>query len=301
MKLRLGTRGSALAKAQSKLFADALCRKNPGLEIETVVIKTSGDRLSAEINEGKRAELPASQEAPNVKAMFVKEIESALLDETIDFAVHSAKDLPAELPPGLMIAAYPIREDPRDVIIGSTLEALPHCATVGTSSLRRQFQLMELRPDLKFIPIHGNVDTRLKKLENNGLDAIMLAEAGLRRLGLDSLKRNILGADIIVPAPGQGALAIETRVEGPALKTVQGIDDPDSRREVELERAVLARLGGGCSTPLGVLARVKEGQFSVWSFWADGSGQGCIRSRMEGAESSGLIDRVVSQLTDARP
>jgi len=304
MKLILGTRGSALATTQAGQFADRMRERHPGLEIETVIIKTSGDRFSAEINAGERKELPTSADAPNVKAMFVKEIESALLEGKIDFAVHSSKDLPAEVPEGLAIAAYPKREDPRDAMIGATLESLPKDAKVGTASLRRQLQLKEKRPDLQFVAIRGNVDTRLRKLEEGEADAILLAEAGLRRLGLDSVKRTVIGADIVVPAPGQGALAIETRVEGEARDLVAALDDETTRCEVEFERAVLTAVGGGCSTPLGVIARADEEKVRIWSFWSDIEGKNSVREQDESPRDKesldALLKRTVSRLTSAQ-
>lgn len=312
MKLKLGTRGSALATTQSGWFADRLMERHPGLEVDLVIIKTSGDRFSAEINEGKRAEPGAgaeteSSEAPNVKAMFVKEIETALLDGTVDLAVHSSKDLPAELPDGLSIAAFPKREDPRDAFIGrssgSGVEDLPQGAVVATASLRRQLQLKAVRPDLKFVPIRGNVDTRLRKLREGEAEGLLLAEAGLKRLGLGTVKRRRLSADLVVPAPGQGALAVETRDSGEARDLVAALDDPTTRLEVELERALLERVGGGCATPLGVLARADDESVKVWAFWSDAAGKHPIRERADCAREPGaisdLIDALASRLTGA--
>jgi len=284
--------------------------RHPGLKVELVIIKTSGDRFSAEINEGKRAEPGAgaedgSPDAPNVKAMFVKEIETALLDGSVDLAVHSSKDLPAQTPGGLAIAAFPKREDPRDAFIGrssgSGIEDLPQGAVVATASLRRQLQLKEARPDLRFVPIRGNVDTRLRKLRKGEAEGLMLAEAGLKRLGMGTVKRRRLSADLVVPAPGQGALAVETRDSGEARDLVAALDDATTRLEVELERAVLERVGGGCATPLGVLARAEDDRVRVWAFWSDAAGKSPIREKLdcprEPAAIADLIETLASRLT----
>jgi hydroxymethylbilane synthase len=304
MKLKLGTRGSALATTQSGWFAKRLEEKHPGLEVELVIIKTSGDRFSAEINAGERAEPGAgaedgSKDAPNVKAMFVKEIETALLDGSVDLAVHSSKDLPADLPEGLTIAAFPKREDPRDAFIGrkegSAVEDLPSGAVVATASLRRQLQLKKARPDLKFTPIRGNVDTRLRKLREGEAEGLLLAEAGLKRLGLDEVKRVRLAAELVVPAPGQGALAIETRETGEAHDLVAALDDPTTRLEVEIERTLLARIGGGCATPLGVLARADEEKVRLWAFWSDAEGTAPVRETAECARDPKAIEKLIEE------
>ena len=267
MKLRMATRGSALALAQSGILAAELKALEPGLEIETVVIKTSGDRFSA-----------ANPDAPiapagGAKGLFIKEIEEALRRGEADFAVHSGKDLPAALAPGLKIAAYPKREDARDAFIGrggAALKDLPQGARVATASLRRQIQLKRARPDLAFIVMRGNVDTRLRKLTEGQCDGLVLAEAGLKRLGRAEVKRELLSVELMVPAPAQGALAVETRAEdSEAARLVARLDDAATRAAVELERGVLEAVGGGCHTPLGVYAR--DGVVDAFLSKADGA------------------------------
>ena len=274
-RLRLGTRSSALARAQSEWAAQRLREAHPGLEIEAVFIKTSGDRFSLS---GK----PSAECAPpDVKAMFVKEIEEALLRGEVDFGVHSSKDLPAETPEGLCIAAYPVREDPRDVFVPGSSPSwseVPARATIGTASLRRQVQLRLRRPDILFEALRGNVDTRLRKLKEKGFAGLILAEAGLKRLGLESVRREILPEDIVIPAPGQGALAIEARQDREDVRRVLSVlDDRRSRLEVETERALLKAVGGGCSTPLGALARLEGETMALSVFWAREDGGGATR------------------------
>lgn len=249
----MGTRGSALALAQSGLMARALEKLTPGLSVETVVIKTSGDRFSAGA--------PDAPVAPQggAKGLFVKEIEEALLDGKIDFAVHSSKDLPARLADGLVIGAYPEREDPRDAFVGKdglALKKLPKGARVATASLRRQAQLKLARPDLQTIPMRGNVDTRLRKLSEGVCEGLLLAAAGLRRLGkAGEVKHELVPVDVMLPSPAQGALALEAR-EGDAavIGKLAALDHAATRLAVEFERALLAALGGDCATPFGALA-----------------------------------------------
>ncbi len=258
MKLTLATRGSPLARAQSAWVGKRLEELHPGLKVDFLFLKTSGDRFSLD-----RPEAPPEAAADsNVKAMFVKEIEEALLRGEADFGVHSAKDLPADLPEGLCIACYPPREDPRDAFIpGScrTLAELGKGARLGTASLRRRIQLSLSRPGLEFVSLRGNVDTRLRKLREQGLAGLVLAEAGLRRLGLSTLAREMIPEDILVPAPGQGALALEARVDrADVRRLLEALSDEKTRTEVEVERAFLKAVGGGCSTPLGALARAED-------------------------------------------
>lgn len=277
--LRMGTRGSPLARAQSSWYARLVEAANPGLAVESVQIKTSGDTLSERVNEG-RYEAPPDA---NVKALFVKEIETALLDGRVDFAVHSAKDLPADIPDGLALAGFPRREDPRDVFIGGAGAAafadLPPGATVGTASLRRQLQLRAARPDLAFVPLRGNVDTRLRKLAEGQAAGLVLARAGLRRLGLEATPHEVLAETLVVPAPGQGALAVECRDDRADVKAVLAPTfDADTRLEAELERRILKAVGGGCATPLGALARAAGDAVSVSVFWSDAEGRRQVRA-----------------------
>lgn len=271
MKLRMGTRGSALALAQSGQTAQALSSLHPGLEVETVRIQTSGDRFSIQ------SPAEASALAAGTKGLFVKEIEEALAEGRIDFAIHSAKDLPAEFMPGLVIAAYPEREDPRDVFIGRDglrWEAASVGTRIGTSSLRRQVQLLAAKPGLVMLPMRGNVDTRLRKLKDGVCDGLVLAGAGLRRLGLREVPHEELSEDILLPAPGQGALAVEARQDRrEVLDLLASLDHRQTRIEVELERAFLKEMGGGCSVPLAARARLRgaEADFSVFYSEPDGS------------------------------
>ncbi|MBI2892374.1 MAG: hydroxymethylbilane synthase [Deltaproteobacteria bacterium] len=269
-RLRLGTRGSLLARTQSGHVADALVAAHPGLEIETVIIRTRGDEIT---------DVPLV--AVGGKGLFVKEIEQALADGGIDLAVHSMKDMPAGVPKGLVIGATPRREDPRDALIGAggkSLAALPHGATIGTSSVRRSCQLRAQRPDLQFQPLRGNVDTRLRKLQDGQVDAIILAAAGLRRLGREAEITELLEPELCLPAIGQGILAIEVR-EGDARtrELVAVLDDPEAARAAAAERAFLETLGGDCQTPLCAHARAVSGAFRIDGFVASLDGTRILR------------------------
>lgn len=268
MKIRLGTRGSALALAQTAWVEARLRELHPGLQTERVVIATSGDRFS-QAPPVEAARLMAG----DGKGLFVKEIEEALQQGRVDLGVHSAKDLPASLPEGLIIAAYPPRESPRDVLVskeGGDLASLPSGARVASSSLRRQVQLLMLRPDLKCVPMRGNVDTRLRKLQSGECEALVLAAAGLKRLGRD------VGGHVLeemVPAPGQGALALEARAADTATSDLLGrLDDPKTRTEVEAERLFLRIMEGGCRMPLGALAELEGGWLRLSVFWSPSEG-----------------------------
>jgi|SRR5688572_218098 len=254
--LKLGTRGSQLALFQANTTA-SLLRAHAGLDCEIVVIKTSGDRL---------AEAPLSEIGG--KRLFVKEIEDSLLAGEIDLAVHSSKDLPAVLPPGLTLAAVLPREDPRDAIVlptgraASSVEAvralLGPAPTIGTSSVRRIAQLRPLFPGARFEPIRGNLDTRLRKLDSGDYDALVLAAAGLRRLQHAHRISTALPADICMPAPGQGIIAIEIREDDQRTRElVNTITDATTGVALEAERAVVTRLGGGCQMPIGAYATVE--------------------------------------------
>jgi|CXWL01.1.fsa_nt_gi hydroxymethylbilane synthase len=273
MKIRYGTRGSALALAQSGSFANDLRQRYPKLDIERVVIETSGDRFSL-----ARPDAPASESGENVKALFVKEIEEALFSGTIDFAVHSSKDLAAEVPAGLAIVAFPQREDPRDVYIGGKNAPrwmdLMSGSKVATASLRRQIQMCLAVPGLDFVTMRGNIDTRLRKLDTGKADGLILAQAGLKRLGLNSLSREAIAVDVIVPAPGQGALAIEAKADNAAIRELLApLDHAQTRFEVECERVFLGLMGGSCRTPLGALAQSRLGELSFRWFWSDDAGR----------------------------
>jgi len=241
------TRRSMLALAQCRAFVARLKESSPGLDAQELLVVTSGDR----IQDRPLAEIGG-------KGLFVKEIEEALLERRADFAVHSIKDVPATLPEGLVIACVPLREDPRDVLVAPrhrTLAALPQGARVGTSSLRRLVALKAARPDLQFVPLRGNVDTRLRKVEAGECDAIVLARAGLVRLGLEARATEILETDVSLPAVGQGALGIECRGDdAPTRALLALLHDPITATCVAAERGVLLAVGGDCKTPLGAHA-----------------------------------------------
>jgi hydroxymethylbilane synthase len=248
--LRLGTRGSALALAQ----ANAVAKTIGGAQV--IPIKTSGDQ--------PRAHASAAEDPPagGDKARFVREIERALLDGEIDLAVHSAKDLPSELPNGLEIAGVPAREDARDAYIGSvsSLGAVPEGARIGTSSLRRRAQILALRPDLEVVEMHGNVDTRLAKLAEGQFDGLVLAAAGLRRLGRAEQISFALELDEMIPSPGQGALAIEAaHAENRPVTAAESITDRGALGTLAAERALVAALDASCNTPLGAVATLERG------------------------------------------
>jgi hydroxymethylbilane synthase len=250
--IRVGTRGSALALWQTHYVLDRLRERAPGVDIAVQEITTRGDRTQA-------LAVPLTQLGD--KSMFVAELERALLAAEIDLAVHSLKDLPGRLDPGLAIAATPKRADPCDALVSRSarrLADLPEGAVVATSSLRRRAQLLHLRPDLRIVEMRGNVDTRLRKaLAPDGPDATVLAVAGLERLGLADRMTERLPADVLVPAVGQGALAVEIRADdGRMRRLLRQIDHKRTRLAVTAERAVLAALGGGCQVPLGACATV---------------------------------------------
>ena len=250
--LVIGTRGSKLALAQTHWVAEALRSAHPDLDIEIRVIQTRGDATQA-------ANVPLASFGE--KGIFAKELESALLASEIDLAVHSMKDLEHTLPDGLVIAAVPPREDPRDALIGSTLDALPPGARVGTGSVRRRALLLSRRPDLQILEIRGNIDTRLRKFREGQYDAICLAVAGLNRLGLQDNISEMLDPEWFTPDPGQGALAIETRLGDRRVRDyLLPLDDRNSSVTTAIERAFLRAMGGGCKTPLGALS-VVEGKF----------------------------------------
>ena len=249
--LRIGSRGSPLALAQARQAQAALakaCGIGPE-QIEIKIIRTSGDKIQ---------DRPLADAGG--KGLFTKEIEEALLSGTVDFAVHSSKDIPAVLPAGLTLAAFLPREDPRDALVSrvaKSLGELPRNALVGTSSPRRQALLMRARPDLRIAPLRGNVETRLRKIEASEMDAAILAVAGLKRLGLFSAPATALEVEEFLPAAGQGAIAIETRASDESARAhAAGIDDANTHTALAAERAFLAALGGSCRTPIAGHARL---------------------------------------------
>jgi hydroxymethylbilane synthase len=247
--LRIGTRGSLLAKWQAEFIRKRLFAAT-GVEAEIVIIKTAGDKLQ---------QVPLT--AIGGKGIFIKELEEALLEESIDLAVHSVKDVPTDTPSRLMFPAVCKRDDVRDCLVGATLESLRQGARVGTSSLRRQAQLLHLRPDLDVRDLRGNVDTRLRKVESGEYEAIMLSKAGLDRLGLGQRISEVLAPEVCMPAVGQGAIAVECRLKDTeAADVLAPLDDAETRTAIIAERALLAALHGGCQVPLGAWARIERGE-----------------------------------------
>ncbi len=272
--IRIATRRSALAKWQANHVAGLLRAREPGLEVELQEIVTRGDRI---------LEVPLAQVGG--KGLFVKEIEDALLSGQAQIAVHSMKDLPALLAPGLVVAAVPEREDPRDALCSprwKTLSALPREARVGTSSLRRAAQLRELRPDLRTEVVRGNVETRLRKASAE-LDAVVLAYAGLRRLGLADRATQVFSTEEMLPAVAQGALALEARADdAETLARLAPLEDADTRVRIEAERALLRRLEGGCQVPIAGHAVVSGGTVTLRALVASVDGSRVIRGQESG-------------------
>jgi hydroxymethylbilane synthase len=282
-RLRIGSRGSQLALWQAN-YISALLRER-GHEVELEIIKTTGDKIT-----------DVALAKVGTKGMFTKEIEEALAEERIDLAVHSLKDLPTELSPGFEIAAVTTRENPRDVFCSSkygSIEDLPRGARVGTSSLRRQAQLKAVRPDLDTHPLRGNVDTRLHKLEAGEYDAIILAAAGLNRLGKTQLVRQVIPAEVMCPAAGQGALGIEIRAGDSAIRQhLAFLDDAASRATTTCERALLNKLGGGCQVPIGAFAEVRNGRLHLEAIVADPDGSKVLRETRDGSDPVQLGESV---------
>ncbi len=288
--LVMGTRGSALALAQARQFALQLELIHPGLRVEERIIRTTGDK-----NQG--APLPEI----GGKGVFTLEIEAALLCGEIDFAVHSLKDLPPAMPGGLSLACVPLRESPADCLILSPdlgedegfkgeLSQLPFGAKVGTSSLRRRAMLLHLRPDLEVQDVRGNIDTRLSKLQSEGFAAIILARAGLARLGIEGGRAHSLPESYFVPAPGQGALAIQARTDDLGTRAILlALQDEATRSAVEAERAVVAGLNAGCSTPLGAIARAFGDVLSLHAAVLSPDGRQRVSVSVQGAGAPELI------------
>ncbi len=271
--LRIGSRGSQLALWQANHIS-ALLRAR-GHEVEIEIIHTTGDKIT-----------DVALAMVGTKGMFTKEIEEALAAGRVDLAVHSLKDLPTELSPGFEIAAVTERADPRDAFCSrnfSSFQELPEGARVGTSSLRRQAQLKAIRPDLNIYPLRGNVDTRLRKLEQGEYAAIILAAAGLKRLGKTELIRQIIAVEIMYPAAGQGALGIEIREGDEATRQhLEFINDPAARAATTCERALLNSMGGGCQVPIGAFAEIKSGKLHLDAIVADPDGSKLLRESRDG-------------------
>ena len=282
-RLRIGSRGSQLALWQANHVSSLLRERGHQIEIE--IIKTTGDKIT---------EVALSQ--VGTKGMFTKEIEEALAEGRVDLAVHSLKDLPTELAPTFTLAAVMKREDPRDVFLSLRYERfreLPQGARVGTSSLRRQAQMKSVRPDLNIFPLRGNVDTRLRKLENGEFDAIILAAAGLNRLERSEGVREVLPVEVMCPAVGQGALGIEARADDAAsLGELTFLDDPAARRATAAERALLRTLGGGCQVPIGAYAEDRNGVLMLSAIVAEPDGGQLLREQQRGSDPEELGARV---------
>ncbi len=269
----IGSRGSQLALWQSRWVESRLTELGQTCRIE--IIKTTGDKIT---------DVPLAK--VGTKGLFTKEIEDALLASAVDVAVHSLKDMPTELPQGLTLQAVPEREDVRDAMIGRKLDDLPAGARVGTSSLRRSAQLRAVRPDLVIETIRGNLDTRLRKLDEGQFDAIVLAAAGLRRLGWAHRITELLPEEIVCPAVGQGALAIETRDDdGTGARFARQLNHDETRTSIEAERALLATLGGGCQVPIGAYAKIGGGRIFLRGVIAAPDGGRVIKGSREGAVS----------------
>jgi hydroxymethylbilane synthase len=268
----IGSRGSQLALWQARHIAAKLAEH--GVETRIEIIKTTGDKIT---------DVPLAQAGG--KGLFTKEIEEALLAGTIDLAVHSLKDVPADLPSGLMLAAFPEREEPRDALIGRPLSQLREGSRIGTSSLRRAAQLKALGRGILIETLRGNVDTRLRKLDEGRYDAIVLAAAGLRRLGWSDRVAELLPVEIMCPAVGQGSLAIETRQDGgAAAELIRGLDHAETRKAVTAERALLASLGGGCQVPIGGHAILHAGEVHLRAIVASPGGERIVRGELSGAD-----------------
>jgi hydroxymethylbilane synthase len=271
--LRIGSRGSQLALWQANHISDLLRAQGHTIELE--IIKTTGDKIT---------DVALAQ--VGTKGMFTKEIEEALVENRVDLAVHSLKDLPTESAGDFEIAAITTRENPRDVFCSVKfvrIDELPHGANVGTSSLRRQAQLMAIRPDLHIHPLRGNVDTRLHKLEAGDYDAIILAAAGLNRLGKTQLVRQVIPIEVMTPAAGQGALAIEIRRGDDSTRgQLAFLDDAEARASTLCERALLNKLGGGCQVPIGAFAEVQSGRIRLSALVAHPDGTKVLRETRDG-------------------
>jgi hydroxymethylbilane synthase len=285
----IGTRGSRLALWQAEWVRQALADRFPGTSVELMIIKTQGDKI---------LDVPLAKVGG--KGLFIKEIEEALQGGRVDIAVHSMKDMPAELPAELDVGAVPERETATDVFIsrdGRGLSETPPGSIIGTSSLRRAAQLRSLRPDLKIVALRGNVDTRLRKLESENLAAVVLAAAGVKRLGLAHRITEHFSAERMLPAVGQGALAIEIRKQDERIRSMVAVlDHPETRAAVSGERAFLRRLEGGCQVPIAGFGCVDQQRFTLTGLVADLDGRTVIKHRLSGAaEEAERIGRSLAE------
>lgn len=276
MKLVVGTRGSNLALVQTNWVVEQLKKNNPNIEFEIKIIKTKGDLIK---------DLPLDKIGD--KGLFVKEIEKSLLDKEIDIAVHSMKDMPSYLPEGLKFAHSPRREDPRDALIFregyKTLEDLPQGAKIGTGSKRRKYQLLKHRPDLEIVPIRGNIETRIKKIETENLDGVVLAASGLRRAGLEEKIDYYIPTDIMLPAPAQGILALEIREDDKETeKIIDSIKDNITKVQIDAERGFLIGVNGSCHIPMGAYCEVDGEKITLTGLYGDGDGKKIVIQSKEG-------------------
>ncbi|KAA0889693.1 hydroxymethylbilane synthase [Oryzomonas japonica] len=289
-QLRIGTRASQLALWQANWVKSELEKRYPGMEVTLTKIKTIGDKI---------LDVPLAQVGG--KGLFVKEIEEAMLRGEIDIAVHSMKDVPTEFPEGLGLHCITKREDPRDAVISRNVKfsQLPQGARIGTSALRRQAQLLKVRPDLQMVIIRGNVETRIRKLEDDNLDAVILAAAGLKRLGFTEKVAEYLDTDLSIPAIGQGALGIECRLDDAVItETIDFFNHPDTSYAVRAERALLKRCEGGCQVPIAAHGTVNGGVLRLVGFIAAVDGQRSVRGEVSGpvAECEKLGIQLADQL-----
>lgn len=272
--LRIGTRASQLALWQANWVKSELEKRYPGMEVSLLKIKTIGDKI---------LDVPLAQVGG--KGLFVKEIEEAMLRGDIDIAVHSMKDVPTEFPEGLGLHCITEREDPRDAVIsrGIKFADLPHGAKIGTSALRRQAQLLKIRPDMEMVIIRGNVETRINKLEAENLDAVILAAAGLKRLGFSDRVAEYLPTDLSIPAIGQGALGIECRLDNEEVKSaIDFFNHPATSHAVRAERALLWRCEGGCQVPIAAFGEVQGDQLKLTGFIASVDGKTSVKGSISG-------------------
>ena len=288
--LIVGTRGSRLARRQTESVVALLQERYPDCRLEVRAVRTTGDRRPEPLSE------------ISGEGVFTKELETALMAGEIDIAVHSLKDLPTDIAHGLAVAAVTRREDPRDALVSrdrTPLAKLPRGARIGTGSVRRAAQLRLLRPDVKPVPIRGNVDTRLAKVGSGDVDAVIVAAAALSRLGWLDRAAELIPLEAMLPAPGQGALAVETRADdAEVLRIVASIDDRDSRLATAAERAFLRRLGGGCRIPVAALATIKNGELRLDGLVVDPQGRQAFRGEMTGApaDAESLGERLAASL-----
>lgn len=288
--LRLGTRESPLALAQSRQVAVALEQLHPGLEVELVGMSTRGDREMGDLKQ------------LGGKGLFTRELEQGLLDGSLDLAVHSLKDLPVELPEGLTVAAYPRRADPRDALISrvaASLEELPRGAVLLTGSERRRSQLLSVRPDLRIEPVRGNVGTRIRKWRDGGHAGLILAAAGLARLDVDDLPTHPLDPERIIPAPGQGILALQVRAGGPAEALCRAHDDPASARAAVAERRIVRAFGGDCNLPLAAWAREDGAGLRLIAMLATPDGRRVCRGEASAEDPAAAAEACLEELRRA--